>query len=158
MTVDLGSNIYTAFQNLSSNIEIQYVHMENQNQVTRANSFIIQGHLKLWISIEVCIFISDPGGFNRPTNSLQSGFPENKPARNIKRKRESLPDSPASETVSLQTADMAKCDSPKEVTWIAIRPSQDKKQRPDKRYFGNLSGVVFSVCQRCLWGVRFKSC
>lgn len=43
---------------------------------------------------------------------------------------------------------MAKCDSSKEMTWIVIRPSQDKKQRPDKRYFGNLSGVVFSVCPR----------
>lgn len=43
-------------------------------------------------------------------------FLKNKHSRNIKRKRKPLPNSPASETVSLQTADMAKCDSSKEMT------------------------------------------
>lgn len=51
-----------------------------------------------------------------PANPLLSGFPENILAGNIKRKRDPLPNSRTSETVSLQTADLANCDRPKEMT------------------------------------------
>lgn len=45
MTADFRSNIYTAFQSLFSNIEIQCANIKTQNEVTLANSFIIQGAL-----------------------------------------------------------------------------------------------------------------
>lgn len=39
------SNICIAFQSKFSNIGMQYAHIQNQNQVTCADSFIIQGDL-----------------------------------------------------------------------------------------------------------------
>lgn len=62
------------------NIEVHKI-IQNQNQVTPANSFIIQGGLKLSIRMKICIYVNDPEGSGTSTKSLRSGFPQYKTSK-----------------------------------------------------------------------------
>lgn len=105
------------------NIKTQYAFTENQNQVTRTNLFIIQKFLLLWIRIEVCVFISDPVGLTAP-EILSKVMSWRKLARNIKNFFQIRR---TSETVLLQTAEVAKCDNCTEFRGEAASKSQTIK-------------------------------